>query len=268
MLIDSSDDDEQANGLLVELTKLVGQHVKQSGATTAAAEQTAASATPFADPLRDLQGRLVDALAPRKLLTAAQLIYLGDACMGLGRDAAARDIYGRVLTEIDRNESAKASAGAAVIGIRARFVSLLRSEGKLDEASAQVNALLKERPNALEALMEKGHILQSLAERDPKRYDECIAHWTDLRILLGRSTPRQPEYYDVLYNAAACLVQQSRLTNNKEKALQAEQMLKLTLTLNPNLNGRESVAKYNALLSQAASMRGAGASTTPPRAKR
>ena len=107
--------------------------------------------------------------------------------------------------------------------------------------------------------MEKGHILQSLAERDPRRWDECLAHWTELRVRLGRSKPRPPEYYDVLYNAALCLVRQAHLNNNKEKALQAEQILKSTLTLSPKLNGPEMVGKFESLLGQAVSLRGESA---------
>ena len=67
----------------------------------------------------------------------------------------------------------------------------------------------------------------------------------------------------MLYNAAACLVQQARRTNNKEKALLAEQMLKSTLILNPKLNGPDTVAKYNAMLNQAIALRGATPAETP-----
>ena len=64
----------------------------------------------------------------------------------------------------------------------------------------------------------------------------------------------------MLYNTALCLVRQARLTNNREKALQAEQILKSTLTLTPTLNGPDMVTKYDALMGQAASL--SGASTT------
>jgi hypothetical protein len=147
--------------------------------------------------------------------------------------------------------------------VRARLVSLLRGEGKLEEAGQQVNALIQEHPNALEPLMEKGYILQSLAQKDPKRWEECVAHWTDIRLRLGRSRTRPPEYYEVLYNAADCLVNQARQTKNNEKAQQAEQMLKSTLTLSPNLSGPDMVSKYKTLLAQATSLRGAAPNGKP-----
>jgi hypothetical protein len=245
LLVSLSHDEEQPNSVLVELAKLVGQEDRKA---------------PTTQPLHDLQIRLIDALASRKALTIPQLMYLGDVCVQLDRNVEARDIYERLLSRVDKDESATASGRAAVTGVRSRFVRILRSEGKLDEAAAQVNALIKEHPSALEPLMEKGYILQSLAERDQRRLDECIAHWTDVRVRLGRSKTRPPEYYDVLYNTGLCLVRQARLTSNKEKALQAEQILKSTLTLTPNLSGREMVAKYEALLNQAAALRGTAAS--------
>jgi len=68
----------------------------------------------------------------------------------------------------------------------------------------------------------------------------------------------------VLYNAAFCLVRQASLNKNKEKAAQAEQMLKSMLVLTPKLSGPDMVAKYEALLKQAVSLR--GESSTPAQA--
>ncbi len=69
--------------------------------------------------------------------------------------------------------------------------------------------------------------------------------------------PRKPpEYYEAIYNAALCLVDQSRAIKNPEKALQAEQLLKSTLTLSPNLDGPDNVTRYNALLKRAQAAQG------------
>ncbi|HMC12005.1 MAG TPA: hypothetical protein VKH44_11975, partial [Pirellulaceae bacterium] len=120
MLIAISHDEEQPNGVLVELAKLVGQEIKRADTSTAPVEQKTFAAAPFADPLRDLHGRLIDALALRQSLTIPQLIYVGDACISLDRSEKAREIYERVLATIDRDASAKASAGTATTaGIRA-----------------------------------------------------------------------------------------------------------------------------------------------------
>ena len=132
----------------------------------------------------------------------------------------------------------------------------MRADGKLDDAYKQVEALLKAHPNALEPMLEKGYILEAIAERNPKRSDDCVAHWTDLRLRLGKTKPVPPEYFEVLYNCARVLVRQSRALKDKEKALTAEKMLKATLVLTPKLSGEDMVAKYNTLLKAAILLRG------------
>jgi len=254
MLVDLSGDEEQANGVLVELAKLIGQEARKAGPAKTV-EQTTFAAAKLVDPLRDLQGRVLDSLVTRMALTVPQLTYIGDACMETERAEKAREVYERLLAMIDKDATAKAAAGAAATGIRSRLVALLRSEGKLEEASQQVEALVKEHPDALELLMEKGYIMQSLAERDPQQYDKCVTYWTKLRQRLSQSKTHKAEYYEVLYNAATCLVRQARQTSNKVKAQQAEQMLRMTLSQAPKLSGPEMVAKYEALMGQAAALK-------------
>jgi len=254
MLVDLSGDEEQANGVLVELAKLIGQEARKAGPAKTV-EQTTFAAAKLVDPLRDLQGRVLDSLVTRMALTVPQLTYIGDACMETERAEKAREVYERLLAMIDKDATAKAAAGAAATGIRSRLVGLLRSEGKLEEASQQVEALVKEHPDALELLMEKGYIMQSLAERDPQQYDKCVTYWTKLRQRLSQSKTHKAEYYEVLYNAATCLVRQARQTSNKVKAQQAEQMLRMTLSQAPKLSGPEMVAKYEALMGQAAALK-------------
>ena len=250
-----SPDAAQSNSLLIDLAKLFSMEIRKA---EAAAE--GATPDPIAAKLREAQAPFLDQVVSRKELSVPQLIFLGDACVLLNKNDKAREVYQRLLDNVDADASAKESAGAATTGLRARLVGLLRAEGKLEEANKQVDALIKAHPTALGPLMEKGNILDALAQRDPKRNAECVAHWTDLRVKLGRSKNRPPEYYEVLYNAASALVRQARVTKDKEKALLAEQMLKSTLTLTPKLSGPDMVIKYEALLKQAAQLRGV---TTP-----
>jgi hypothetical protein len=104
--------------------------------------------------------------------------------------------------------------------------------------------------------MEKGRILQAWAEKEPKFYTDAINHWGSLRMTLSRMQKKPPEYYEVVYNVAACLIFQARQTTDKSKALQAEQLLKSVLVLSPNLNGPETVARYNELLREAVKLQG------------
>src|SRR5262249_2089508 len=136
-LANMSPDDEQANSVLVDLTKLVGIEIRKLEAASGASETATteqAAANPATAPLREFQGNLLDQLTSRSKLGVSQLIYLGDASVALAKNDKAREIYQRVLMSIDQDPAAKATAGAATTRIRARLVGLLRNEGKLDEA--------------------------------------------------------------------------------------------------------------------------------------
>ena len=84
--------------------------------------------------LREAQGQLLDAIVGRKALAIQQLIFVGDACVDLGKNQMAREIYARLLESIDKDPEEKKTAGAAVTRIRSRQVGLLRAEGELDDA--------------------------------------------------------------------------------------------------------------------------------------
>ena len=108
--------------------------------------------------------------------------------------------------------------------------------------------------------MEKGRILEEWAEKEPVRFGEAANHWTSVRVRLQGMKKRPPEYYDVTYRAAACLVRQAETEKDRaaraDRAKQAEQVLKATLVLSPELNGPDMVAKYKSLLSKAIGLQG------------
>ena len=53
-----------------------------------------------------------------------------------------------------------------------------------------------------------------------------------------------------MYNAAYCLVQESKATGDRSKAGDAEKMLKSVLIQNSKLNGPDTVARYKVLLAK------------------
>ena len=111
-----------------------------------------------------------------------------------------------------------------------------------------MNELIKQNPKSFDALFEKGRILQAWAETDPKCYAEAIDVWTTLRTALARQPQKTPEYYEVVYNAAFCLVSQASIAKDAQKIADARQLLKTTMTLSPSLSGPDMVTKYKALL--------------------
>ena len=250
-------DAPQLNAVLIDFVRLLEQEAKKLEATAGAQAPSfdASAAKDIQEKLsavREAQNHILAGLVERKQLSAVQLVTLGDLATALNQQGLAKTAYERVIQTVDASETDRSAVGDSMTRVRARLVGLLRSDGKLEEARRQVEELIKTHPTALEPLMQKGFILQALAEKDPKLYDECVAHWTSVRVLLGRSQPRPPEYYEVLYQAAYSLVRQAEQTRNGELALQAQQMLKSTLVLTPKLSGPQMVAKYDALLTQAA----------------
>jgi tetratricopeptide (TPR) repeat protein len=241
-------DSPQVNAVLVEFAKLLA---KDAVGDT----KTAESAQAAQKGMHEVFIRLLDQLAQRKQHSLANMIYIADSYARAGVPEKAREQYQRIIKAAEEDPSLQ-SGNAAIVRVRAQLVGLLRNEGQFEEAMKQVDQLLKANPRDLAPMMEKGHILQAWAEKDPKRYGDAIGHWSGLRTTLSRMQRKPPEYYDVVYNAAACLVAQAKQTQDKSKALQAEQLIKSSLVLSPNLNGPETVAKYNELLQEAMKFQG------------
>jgi tetratricopeptide (TPR) repeat protein len=141
-------------------------------------------------------------------------------------------------------------ARKAATRARAQLVGLLRKEGKFDEAYAEVTQLIQDNPNALEPQLEKGRILQTWAEKDPRHYDEAVSQWIRVRNWLYAMRKKPPEYFEVIYNAAFCLYMQGAQSGAKarEKLLEARKLLNYEIVVNPKLNGPDMAAKYKALL--------------------
>lgn len=265
---DLTADEAQQNAVVVDLAKLVTKEMAlrdQELKDSAVDEATKTKAKETIERLKPKQTAIIDKLGQRKTLTVPQLIYLGDASTALEKTEQSREIYGRVIEMIEADKSAQASAGDAITRVRARMIGLLRSEGNLEEALKQADELSKAHPNALAPMLEKGRILQTLAESDPKRWQECVEHWTQVRVLLQQSRPRPPEYYEALYGAALGLVRDGGPKKDVEKLTQAEQMLRSTMVLSPTLSGEVMVKQYTSLLDEASKLKSQAAKKTKTR---
>jgi len=202
---------------------------------------------PALDPRTELE-RVLKRLATRREQSVAALSFIGDALAELGLSEPARVQYELVLERIGQDSSVSPSNRSLRTRVRARLLALLRAEGKYQEALEQVDRLIHDNPKALEPRLERGYILQGWAQREPEHFAAAISQWTELRLALSRMRNRPPEYFDVVYRAADCLVAQGKHENDKEKTHQAEQLLKSTLAVSPDLSGAEMVAKYQELL--------------------
>lgn len=252
-LLEAGADNALVNTVLIDFSKLLGAEVKKAEAASIEADSgddDSAKATAQArlGAAQGFYGKLLGQLSQRQELSLAGMVYLGDACASIGMTEQARQQYQRIIDRTEKDADFRASAGKALTRVRSQLAGLLRADEKYEEAMQQIEELLKSHPTALEPLMEKGRIMQGWAMKEPARFADCVAHWTDLRMKMARMSPKPAAYYEVIYNAAFCLTGQSLVTKDRSKAQQAEQLLKSTKALSPALSGPDMVAKYDALL--------------------
>jgi tetratricopeptide (TPR) repeat protein len=265
VLLNMGPDKAPANAVLIDFARRLDfERKKIVGAVT---ELEAANKTDELKAARDKQASLekmlgvfLDKLAKRQEISLGGMMFLGDALSAVGKTNEAGDIYKKILNRAQADPDFAKSAARAVTSVRAKLVGLLRQQRKFAEALKECDELLKAHPRALEPLMERGQILEGLSQQDPTQFSEAVAHWAKLRGLLQNMRPTPPEYYEVIYHVAWCLMSEANQSKDpkvvKDRANTAEKVLKSTLFLNPKLNGPDMVAKYKVLLSRAITMQG------------
>jgi len=265
-LIELGPDSPQVNGALIEFAKLLNVEKKKADARVTDLESSTnfgelAEAQKRLKSIQELLGKMLAKLAQRQKMSAAGMVFIGDTLASLDMTAEASEQYQNILKRIETDEEFKIAAKGAVTRVRAQLIGVLRKEGKFDAAVTQVDQLIKDNPNALEPLMEKGRILEAWAEKDPAKFEEAVAHWAMLRQRLQRMNKKPDEYYDVMYNVAACLMREAEKSKDPavklDRAKKAEQVLKSPLILSPTLGNRpDAVARFNALIKKAIIMQG------------
>lgn len=277
ILVTGGEDIPPVNGVLIEFAKMIRGEWKKAAAELIAAEaaaKTNATAEGEEDgrvknaklaetASRESLSKLLEKLNERKQYDLAGLVFLAESSQEIGLTEKARDQFQAIIDRAAADPAFAKVAAKAMTRVRSQLIGLLRAEKNYDESLKQVEALLKEQPNALEPLIEKGNILQALAESDPKRYDEAVKWWTNIRLKLsGAQGKKPPAYYEVVYNCAFCLAAQK----DPAKAGQAAQLLNAAMVLSPQLDGPDRVEKYKALLKQLPATKAAPAKAAPTKA--
>lgn len=258
-LVETAQDNAQFNEVLVTFARLMARELDR--AETAKAAAVSGDARAFAEAnakvggLKQLLRKMLDSLLKRQQLSLADMVHLGDLCSVAGSNDQALAQYQRILERVEKEPESAQKAGRAIIRVRAQLVGLLRTQGKFEEAAKQCDELIAKNPRALEPRMVKGYVLEDWAKQNPEKYVDAVAQWTEVRLMLGRLAQKPPEYYDVIYHAASCLFEQGQKTKDPTRLQQAEQVLKSTLVLSPNLNGQERVEQYRELLKRIAAAR-------------
>jgi cellulose synthase operon protein C len=265
VLIDLGPDTPEVNAVLARFARLLDLERKKAVAAVTELEGTAKvlecnAARARLASIEKLLGGILVKLAGRQQLSLAETVFVGDAFSAVGMTDEASRQYQKILKHAETDAAFAKTAAKAVTRVRAQLVGLLRRQGKFEEALGQADKLIKDNPGALEPLMEKGRILEGWAEKEPKYYDRAVSHWVMLRSRLQPLRQKPPEYYEVMYNVAACLVREAEkskdTTTTLDRAKKAEQVLKAALVLSPRLNGPDTVARYRILLDRAIALQG------------
>jgi hypothetical protein len=263
VLADWGPDVQGVNAALVEVVKML--NAKRKLAEEAVAAGAGDANSPAAEQSRaklksvtEMMDKLLVKMSSRKEFSFSTSVYFADMCMAAGLPDIARETYLRVANRAEKDPAFAKSGGKALQWVRAQLVDLLSKTGDYEEAYKQISQLAAANPRALDLLMTQGRILQSWAQRDPSHYQQAVDHWAKLRNMLLGMVKKPPEYFEATYNLAAALYGQAAETKDKpqaaEAAKQAEQLLKSTLILSPDLSGPEMVDQYNALLKKASAL--------------
>lgn len=251
-----------ANSSLIEYTKQVeaGLKKQQMTAIEAEKEENATKKTDAEAKAEELAGKhksLVAELSKRKDLSLASSLYLAEAMQRQG-DAAGAKAQFELITQRSTQPGYLPPQGCdvAMIRVRSQLAGLLREEGKFDDALKQIQALIAQTGGKiLDPLIEECRLLEKQGEMDPKKLDDAINKWGALRARMAKLPKKPPEYYEIILGVGRCLIKKFDATKDKEQAKQCEQLLKSTLALAPQLNGPDTVAKYNELLDRCTEIR-------------
>ncbi len=259
-LLAHSEDEPRVNSKLVNIAKLLNQELKTKEAAVAAAQggepQKIEAATAKRDAFKERMRKLIEPLGKRNAHSLSDLFFLGDACFNLNLADEGGQIYQNLLDRAKDDPAFAKKSEKVLVFARSQLVGALRSQGKLDEALQQVDELVAKNPNVLSPKMIRADILEDLAKQDPKKLEDAILQWNEVRQLLGRESRKRPEYFDVIYKIAKGLYRQYETSRDKSKLDPAEQLLQTTLIQYSKLSGPDMVAKYNDLLKKIVAAKG------------
>ena len=248
-------DNSVVNGWIMEFARQLNDLYKQTdadriGATTSKEKDEANTKL---KTVRQPLGQVLQTLTKRQL-SGKGTVFVADTLAAVGLTDEASAAYEEILKRLDTDEEFKKAAGNARTRVRTQLIELQATKGNYDKAVKEVDQLIEDNPKALEPLMTKGRILQQWSEKEASHYPEAVRHWAKVRNTLEGMKKTPPEFYEVSYNVAACLLYQARTEKDKaegiKRALDGEKLLKSMMFKKKELNGPDMVARYKDLLTK------------------
>ncbi|HEX3998884.1 MAG TPA: tetratricopeptide repeat protein [Pirellulales bacterium] len=261
VLIDLGPDRREVNVVLVDFVRRLDIELKElreklDKLADASPAETEALRNRIS-AIKDMLGTMVGKLASRKELGAKSMIYLGTLYSDVDDYDDAEKQYKALLARADSDPDFKQEAAPSFLWVRGQLVDLLGKRGKLDEATAEIAKLRKERPNNLDFMVVEAKLWQEWGQKDPARYDTAVQKWTEIRRRLQHQPGKAGAaiYYDSVYNAAfSYFMEANKLALNPgkkgdavKKIQDAQKILKSELIPNPKLDGPDSIKRFKGL---------------------
>jgi tetratricopeptide (TPR) repeat protein len=194
------------------------------------------------------------------------LQWAGESLLGLEAYEDAEKVFQRVLTEFTNDPQFLQQPGGrkSMLRTRLKLAAAMRSQAlrdatpaarrsgsaaksgskSFDEVSSMVEELISQNPRMVEPLMEKGMLLEAMAQAGQGNWSTALDFWQKLAKNLERLKPRPVLYYDAWYHVAQCQLGQ-------KNSQRARQTLLGVMRLSPSVGSPEMKAKYQSLLTRA-----------------
>lgn len=166
-----------------------------------------------------------------------------DTARSLANEALA--VFQRVLDTYSKDEAFQKlpSAGARLLRTKLRMVSAYRGQQQFAQAQELVDQLISQNRGLLDPLLEKGLLLEDMAEAGKGNWSSAYEHWNRLAARLGQTNPKPRDYYEATYHVALVL-------SKEGKKSEAARLLRGRMRLSPRVGGPEMKAKYEKFLLQ------------------
>jgi tetratricopeptide (TPR) repeat protein len=179
--------------------------------------------------------------------TYQSLRWTGEKMLGLGDAKGAESVFRRVIGTYgsDPKFLGADNASERLMLWKIDLVDALRAQGKDKFAEAQtlVAELIDKYPGYIDPLMEKGKLMESMAEAKRVAWSDVSKEWRSVALRLEKARPRKPQYYEAWYHVALAM-------NRDGKGKEAKQTLGSIMRLSPKVGGAEMKKKYETLLAQ------------------
>ena len=177
--------------------------------------------------------------------TYSSLLWTGEQMLKLGDAKGAEPVFQRVIDTFGKDPRYIEGENASdhVLVWKLGLAQAYRLESKFDEAEKLVDEVISQNPRRIDPLMEKGKLLENMAEVKKLKWGEVTKHWRALATRLERVRPRQSQYYEAWYHVALSM-------NHEGKGKEAKQALGGIMRLSPKVGSPEMKKKYESLLSQ------------------